>query len=86
MAVVRWMLWIAWLTGFLAFVCAFVAICGYWAGVEEWSRWTPAGTTPMALNTAACILALGAGVMILARVAMGEEGRWLRRILKPLTS
>lgn len=72
----KWLIWAAWLLGFLAACCASVTLCGYWAGVSEWTSWSPRGTIPMALNTATAILALGVGLMIVATVILktGQSG------------
>ena len=80
---IRWLIWAAWLLGFLASVCAFVTLCGYWAGEQTLQRWTGEGTTPMALNTAASLLALGIAVMILAQAAVTDDR--FCRVLKPRT-
>ena len=59
----KWLMTAAWLLGFLAACPAFMTICGYVTGREWLQRWTEAGTTPMALNTAVCLFLAGVGMM-----------------------
>ena len=63
-----WLASVVQLIGFLTFCFSTIVLCGYWAGQAAWTRWTNGQSTPMALNTATCIMLLSIGMMIAGHV------------------
>jgi len=71
---IRWILTIAWFLAFLATSAGSMTLFGYWAGNDELKRWAGPETTPMALNTAGCIVILGVAVMLVSQMTIRVEG------------